>query len=159
VYAYGASATEVDVYIQGTTPVASPGPSASSTVITNYTTALNAVRPLPAFIVNIASSTIRDIDVFISRGTFPAFTVAQQELVETALRNFINSVHPFIAAADNVNTRNDNIATFNLSSVISAAVPSSGYSAVTFEVDGTLVASWVADNGEIPFFNSVTFTA
>jgi uncharacterized phage protein gp47/JayE len=159
VYAYGVSATEVDVFIQGTTPVASPGPSASPTVITNYTTALDAVRPLPAFIINIASSTIRDIDVFVSRGTFPALTVAQQTLVETALRNFINSVHPFIAAADIAQSRNDNIAAFNLGAVISAAIPGSGYAAVTFEVDGVLTTFWEADNGEIPFFNGVTFTA
>lgn len=159
VYAYGMSATEVDVWIQGTTPVADPGPSASPTVITAYETALNLVRPLPAFIVNVASCPIKNVDVFVSRGTFPALTVAQQTLVTTALRNFINSVRPFIAAADSTLTRNDSIFTFNLSAVISAAIPGVGYSGVTFEVDGTLVTTWQADNGEIPFFNSVTFTA
>lgn len=159
VYAYGVAATEVDVWIQGTTPVASPGPSASPTVITAYETALDLVRPLPAFTVNVASCPIKDVDVFISRGTFPALTSAQETLVTTALRNFINSVHPFIAAADSTLTRNDTIYTYNLSAVISAAIPGIPYAAVTFEVDGTLVATWQADNGEIPFFNSVTFTA
>lgn len=159
VYAYGAAATEVDVWIQGTTPVADPGPSASPTVITAYENALDLVRPLPAFIVNVASCPIKNVDVFVSRGTFPALTSTQQTLVETALRNFINSVHPFIAAADSTLTRNDQIYTYNLSAVISAAIPGVPYSAVTFEVDGTLVTSWIADNGEIPFFNSVTFTA
>ena len=157
VYAYGASATEVNVWIQGTVAVASPGPSASPTVLLDYEAALDLVRPLPAFIINIASSPINNIDVEITMGTFPAFTTEQKTTIEAAVMQFINSVHPFIPVIETVDQRNDVIATYNLSSVISQAVPGYGFSAVTFEVAGTPETYWQADNGNIPYFNSIAF--
>ncbi len=157
VYAYGASSTEVNVWIQGTAAVAFPGPSASPTVISDYETALDLVRPLPAFIVNVASSPINNIDVEITMGSFPAFTLEQQTAIETAVRQFVDSVHPFIPVIETVDQRNDRIATYNLSSVISQAVPGYGFSSVTFEVAGVPTTFWEADNGNIPFFNSIAF--
>lgn len=157
VYAYGASETEVDVYLRGTVDVANPGPSASPTVISDYETALDAVRPLPAFTINVASSTIRNVDVTITMGTFPEFTTAQKTVIEAALRAFIHSVEPFIAAADIISQRNDVIATYNLSEVISKAVPGYGFSSVTFTVAGVPTTVWTADNGEIAFFNSIAY--
>lgn len=158
VYAYGVSETEVNVWIQGTTPVANPGPSASPTVITDYTTALDAVRPLPAFTINIASSPINDIQVAITMGTFPAFTADQKTVIEAAVVAFVNGVRPFIAAADNVDDRNDTIATYNLSTVISQAVPGYGFSSATFTVAGSPATVWVADNGEIAYCESSYIT-
>lgn len=157
VYAYGASPTAVNVWLQGATPVADPGPSVSPATITEYSDALDLVRPLPAFSINIASCPINNIDVTVTAGTFPPLRATQRAMVTSALTAFINNVHPFIAAADNVNERNDEIATYNLSSVITAAIPGYGYSAVTFTVNGTPQTYWQADNGNIPFFNSVTF--
>ncbi len=157
IYAYGISATAVNVWVQGTIPVADPGPSASPTVITAYTDALEAVRPLPAFDINIASCPINDIDVTVTMGTFPAFSVTQQTDIENAVRAFINSIKPFIAAADTVAERNDIIAGYNLGTVISQAVPGYGYSAVTFDVAGSPETVWQADNGNIAFFNSIAF--
>lgn len=157
IYAYGISATAVNVWVQGTVPVAFPGPSASPTVITAYTTALELVRPLPAFDINIASCPINNVDVTVTMGTFPAFSAQQQTDIENAVRAFINSVKPFIAAADTVEERNDTIAGYNLGSVISQAVPGYGYSAVTFDVAGTPTTVWQADNGNIAFFNSIAF--
>lgn len=157
VYAYGISDTEVDVWIQGTTPVADPGPSASPTVISDYQTALDAVRPMPAFIINVDSCPINDVDITITMGSFPAFTVAQKTLIEQAVTQFVNSVRPFIAVADNVDERNDTIATYNLSAVISQAVPGYGFSSVTFTVAGSPTTLWVADNGNIAFMNGITY--
>jgi hypothetical protein len=157
VYAYGISATGVNVWIQGTVPIANPGPSASPTVISDYTDALNLVRPLPAFTINIASCPINDIAITITMGTFPAFTADQKTIIEAALQQFVNGVRPFIAAADTATDRNDTIAQYNLGTIISQAVPGYGFSSVTFTVGGTPETVWQADNGNIAFYNGTTY--
>lgn len=151
-YAVSGYANRVAIYLKGTTA----GTAASGTVITDYTTALNQVRPTQVTPL-VYASTIRNIDVTVDLGSFPAFTAVQETLVEEALREFINGVEPFIAACDAVADKNDTIATYNLMRTVSLAVPGLGFADVTFEVAGTPTTSWVADNGEIPFFNSVTF--
>lgn len=161
VYAYG-SQTDVgvvDVYLQGATPVASPGPSVSAGVISDYQTALEAVLPLDVWDVNYASCPINDIVVTITMGTFPTFSVAQKTAILTALQDFVNNVHPFIASTDDIATRNDVIATYNLSSTISAAVPGYGFSSVSFTVAGTPQTYWKADNGQIPYLNTTIIYA
>lgn len=158
-YAYatvGATA-EVDVYLQGTTPIAYPGPSVAGSVITAYGAALDLVRPLTVFNANIAACTIRNVDVTITMGAFTAFTSAQRAAINTALATFVNSVRPFIAACDAVADRNDSVAIYNLSRTISEAVPGYGFSAVTFTVAGSAETAWTADRGEIPYLNLVTY--
>lgn len=158
-YAYNKSGAsgEVNVYLQGTTPVASPGPSVSGTVITDYTNALDAVFPLGVWAYHIYASTIRNVDVTITMGSFPAFTTSQKADILKALQDFVNGVHPFIPAADNVADRNDIVATYNLTSTVSQAVPGYGFSGLAFTVAGSPTTKWQADNGEIPFLNSVTY--
>lgn len=157
VYAYGASDTEVDVYLRGTVDVANPGPSASSTVISDYETALGLVRPLPAFTINVMSSTIRNVVITVNMGSFPAFTTAQQTAITNALTTLVNGIEPFIAAADEVSERHDILATYNVSETISKAVPGYGFSSVTFTVAGSPTTAWTADNGEIAYLSSVNF--
>jgi len=156
-YADSGSSAVVNVYLQGTVDIANPGPSVAPSVITDYTTALDLVLPLGVWDVNYAASTIRNVAVTITMGAFPAFSTAQQSAITTALRAFINSVQPFIASCDNVADRNDTIATYNVSNAITAAVPGYGFSSVTFTVAGSATTNWQADNGEISFFNGVTF--
>jgi hypothetical protein len=151
-YAYAASGDSnvVDVFLQGTIP----GTAIGAGIITDYETAIELVRPLGVFRVDVAASTINTIAITITMGSFAPFTAAQKTAISSALVNFINSVHPFIAGAgDSVSLRNDTIATFNLNSAITAAVPGYGYSAVSFTVGGTPTAVWQADNGEIAYFN------
>src|ERR1043165_2802370 len=111
-YAHPTQPNEVNVFLQGTTAVASPGPSCPPSVVTEYTDALELVRPLGVWDVHYASCPINNVDITIVMGTFPSFTTAQQALIATALTQFVNSVRPFIAAADNIAERNDKIATF-----------------------------------------------
>lgn len=159
VYAYAASGNSntADVFLQGEIPLAYPGPSASATVVTDYETALELVKPITVWQVNYASCPINNIDVTITMGTFTAFTTAQKSLIASSLAAFVNNVHPFIAAADSVASRNDVIATFNLNAAISQAVPGYGFSAVTFTVASTPSSNWMADLGEIPFLNSISY--
>lgn len=135
----------------------SPGPSVDGSIISNYTAALEAVKPLTVWQVNYYSCPINDVDININMGSFPAFSSTQQALIVDALRQFVNSVHPFIAAADNQNERNDNLATFNIGNVISSTVPGYGFSSLTFDVAGSTTTYWQADNGNICYLNSVNF--
>lgn len=160
-YAYldPASTNEVNVYLQGETP----GTTISGTIITNYETAIGLVRPIGTFIINVMATPIDVFAVNIVAGTFPAFTAAQKSLIVLALQNFINNVHPFIPAADNVAFRNDTIATFNIGSVITGAVPGYGFSTVTFTVNSTTEVFYQCGTsgiGNIPYLaaGSVTFS-
>jgi hypothetical protein len=148
-YADSGSTAEVNVFLQGTVP----GTPISGGVITAYQTALELVLPLSVWGVNYAASPIHAIVITITMGAFPIFTTAQKALISAALVNFVNSTHPFIASCDPVADRNDTIATYNVSSVISQAVPGYGFSAVDFTVDGTPSTLLQLDNGEVAFFD------
>lgn len=168
-YAYAASSNnnEVNVFLQGTTPVPSPGPSVDQSIVDNYTAALELVRPLGVWQVNYNSCPINNIEVTITMGTFPPFTTEQQNAIQAALGSFINSVHPFIAACDVLDDRNDVITTLgsskSLQTVIAAAVPGFGFESVSFTVDGNPTTYWQAGDllsgtqGHIPFFAGATF--
>ncbi len=158
-YAYpdSGATNEVNVFLQGETAIANPGPSASAGVIAAYTTALELVAPLDTWAIHYASCPINNIDVTITMGSFPPFSTAQKSLIAAGLTSFINNLTPFIAACDTVAGRNDRIYTINLGNVISSAVPGYGYSAATFTVGGTPSVNFQLDNGNICFFNSVTY--
>ena len=158
-YAYATSGqtAQVDVFLQGTSPVAYPGPSVSTPIINNYKAALELVRPLGVWKVNYYACPINNIDVTIHMGTFASFSTAQMNAITAALREFVNGVTPFIAATDAVSDRNDTIATYNLNAVISQAVPGYGFASVTFQANSVNMALWQADKGNIPFFNTVSF--
>lgn len=159
IYAYATSGVSAGVtaYVQGTADIAHPGPSAAPSVVTAYQAALELVLPLGVWTVVYNPSPIKNIDITITMGTFTAYTSDEQTKILNALTAFIHSVHPFIASCDAVADRNDRLATYNISSIISAAVPGKGFSAVTFTVAGTPSTNWLADNGEIPFLNTVTY--
>jgi uncharacterized phage protein gp47/JayE len=156
-YAYAASGQPnvVNVFLQGTIP----GSAIDPTIIAQYQTAVDLVRPLIVFQVVTAASPINDIVITITNAApFSPFTTDQKALITSALTSLINSVHPFIAAADATSDRNDIIGLANLSSTISNAVPGFGFSTVTFTVNGgSPVTNWKAENGNVPFLNSVTY--
>ena len=144
----------VDVYVEGGaygTPTPSPTISAVAAVI-------NPLAPITAW-VNYYPCPIPSIDLVVHYGTYPPFTVAQQTAIQTALINFINTVRPFIAAADPIASRNDTISAYRLFPVVEAAIPGVPFDSISFTVGGIPFASWVADFGANPFVTSVTFAA
>ena len=157
-YATSGSANEVDVFIEGEvdgTPVA-------GSIITDYETALELVRPITVRRVNYYATPILDVDIIITQvGTLSS---AQRNLINTALTDAIILVRPFIAACDVLADRNDTIATnyidpynTNIIQVISSAIPGVAFGAVTFTISGTSQTSYQFDNGNIPYLNSVTY--
>lgn len=153
-YAYinPSNSNEVDVYLQGEIP----GSAIGGTIITAYDTAIELVRPIGTFIIDVLATPINEITITITAGSFTPYTAAQKTIINGALVNFVNSVHPFIAAADNIANRNDVIATFNLNSVITGAVPGFGFSTVTFTVDTITETTYqcgLSGIGNIPFLD------
>jgi uncharacterized phage protein gp47/JayE len=159
VYAYADSGNtgEVDVFIEGTTPVADPGPSASPAVIAAYTAALELVLPLSVWQVNYASSPIKNIKINIAGSSF---TTAQKALILTAMTEYIADIRPFIAAADTLSERNDTLSVNNIITVITNTVPGVGFGTVTLYLPDsppTSVSSYQFDNGIIPYLYTITY--
>jgi uncharacterized phage protein gp47/JayE len=157
IYAYTDISTSnvVDVYVEGTTYGAIP--SASAYIVGEVGTAINPLYPLGVHAVNYNSCATDIIAVTVIAGSFPPFTTAQQTLVTTAVRDFINTVRPFIAGADNIANRNDVMSAYNLYPVISGAVPGFGFSGLTFTVNGTAATTYQAIFGNIPYCSTVNF--
>lgn len=157
IYAYTKSgaANEVNVFVEG--EVRGTIPSAAPSVVAAVKAVIDLLFPLGVHAVNYDTCASRAIDVTITMGSFPEFTTAQKTYILTQLTNFINSLHPFIAACDAVSGRSDTLATFNLDSTISIAVPGYGFSGATFTVDLVSYAVFVFDNGDVPYLNSVVY--
>jgi hypothetical protein len=160
IYAYTFSGHngQVNVWIEGDVYGSPP----SSDVITNVGFAIEEVRPLTAIQVNYAACPIDLIDITIVQ--IATLTTDQKTAVTAALTTAINMVRPFIAACDNLANRNDSFATNYsvdyctvLQEVISVAIPTIPFGAVTFTVNSSSETTYTSDNGNIPYCSSVTY--
>ena len=157
-YAVDGAPNEINDFIEGTTDGVPPG----APTIAAVEDATELVRPLGIFQVNYQACPINLIDITIVQTI--TLTTAQRVLITSALTAAVQSVRPFIASADILTSRNDALATdfsapysTNIIQVISSAIPSVPFGAVTFTVDGTPATSHVFDFGNIPYLNSVTY--
>lgn len=157
-YAYSGHANEALVFVEGETY----GTPAGGAVITAAELGIEARRPLTVFEIHYAACPILEIVIDITQ--IAILTVDQKTVVENALRNEINLVRPFIAAADVVANRNDSVATdyslpycTNLYSVVATAIPGVPVGAITFTVDGTPETAYNFDLGNIPYVTTVNF--
>jgi hypothetical protein len=134
----------------------------AGSVITDVQTAIEAVRPLTVWLINYIATPIKSVDINITQvGTL---TTSQRNLINTALTEKVQSVRPFIAACDAVETRNDSLAInyenpycTNIIQAVSEAIPGVAFGAITFTIDGSTETSYQFDNGNIPYLNSVTY--
>lgn len=115
-----------------------------------------AKRPLGVFLVHYLPVTPYAVDVNIS-GANPAFTDEQKTAITDAITQWIDTVRPFVAAADILANKNDFIDLNNLILQTLTAAPGTTFGAVTFTVNGTPFNSFTFLNGFIPYLNSVTF--
>lgn len=66
----------------------------------------------------------------------------------------VNAVRPFVAAADDLSTKNDIIDVNKLNAAVYNTRPGSVYVGVSFTVDGVSTLSYTFSNGDIPFFDT-----
>ena len=78
--------------------------------------------------------------------------------VTNALTDYVAGIRPFIAGADVIANKNDIIATNGIIQTVSNTVPGASYGAVTFTVDGVLLADYTFVLGNIPWLQTVNIT-
>lgn len=78
-------------------------------------------------------------------------------LLTSAITDSVNSIRPFIAAADVLDERNDILDKNKMIGVIVTQKPGAVFTDVEIKIDGIVNSSYQFDNGSIPYVNSVTY--
>ena len=112
-------------------------------------------RPLGVFLVNVYPIVLREIDINIA--SFADLTAAKQAIILAAITEALYNVRPFIAGIDIVAERNDIFDTNRIGAIVLAAIPGSSFGTITLRVDGVSVPSFLFDNGEIPYLDTITY--
>lgn len=112
-------------------------------------------RPVGVFEVHVLPVTVKEVDITISSSSW---TTAQQTSIENALLDEISKMRPFVAACDTLADKNDILDSNKIINIVLTAQPGSQFGAITIEIDSSPVSSFTFTNGDIPHFNSVTFS-
>jgi uncharacterized phage protein gp47/JayE len=165
IYPYAASGApnEIDVFVEAlpadsTDDHGTPTPTILADVVADIeadpVTGVGR-RPLAVFAVNVQSIVPLPVDITINSGG--TITAAQELLITQALGEDIYNIRPFIAGIDAVADRNDTISVYGVGAVIVNTIGGVIISSINVDVDGSGIASYTFDNGEIPYLNSVTY--
>jgi uncharacterized phage protein gp47/JayE len=164
-FAWSGHSNEINLFIESIvadsidghgTPAASMIQNVTDQIEGNPGLGIIGKRPLGVFLVHYLAVTPYAVDVNIS-GANPAFTAAQKTAITDSITQWINTVRPFVAAADILINKNDVIDLNNLILQTLSAAPGTSFGAVTFKVNGTLFNTYQFLQGFIPYLNSVTF--
>jgi uncharacterized phage protein gp47/JayE len=158
----GNATNEIDLYVEATVADSTDGKGTPSTqilqdvedVIELPTTTQPARRPMND-IVNYLAITPLDIDITITG--FVDLTTEKQTAIENAIEVAINNIRPFIGAIDVVAEKNDILDNNKLINVILNVLPGSVFTSISFDVDGSPQTTYQFTDGDIPFYNSITF--
>lgn len=169
-YAYTRSGytSEVNLYVEANVDDSTDGKGTPSTLILDAVTEVIERDPTPALtneengrrpvndIVNVLP--ITPLTVNINIASFVGRTADIETTIQTALQTEVNKVRPFIAACDVLEEKNDILDTNKVISIILAARPGSVFGAITLNVNGSPVSTYTFTNGNIPWFNALTFS-
>ncbi len=109
-------------------------------------------RPLQV-VVHYLPITVKTIVITITG--FQGLDLAKQILLLAAFNDAINSVRPFVAAADDILAKNDYIDNNKLTGIIVNAIPGSVFTSNSFTIDGVPYSAYTYVNGDIPYLNQV----
>lgn len=165
IYPYAASGApnEINVFVEAIfadsadghgTPTPTILADVASDIEADPTTGIGR-RPLGVFAVNVQSIVPLPVDITINSGG--TITTAQQLLITQALTEDVYNIRPFIAGIDAVADRNDTLSVYGVGAVIVNTIGGVIISSISVDVDGSGIASYTFDNGEIPYINSVTY--
>lgn len=107
-------------------------------------------------IINVLPIVVRQIIITING--YQNNTAAKQTTILSALRELAFDIRPFVAGTDVLANRNDRIDVNRVISKIYEAVPGSIFNSVTMTVSGSPAGSFVFENGDIPYINSIVYT-
>jgi uncharacterized phage protein gp47/JayE len=112
-------------------------------------------RPLGVFQVNYLPVEVKEIDIIIN--DFQGLTVDIQALLLSAITSTINSIRPFVSAADVLANKNDILDNNKIINAILTQQPGSVFGTIEIYVSGILVSSFTFLDGDIPHLNSVSY--
>jgi hypothetical protein len=112
-------------------------------------------RPLQV-IVNYLPVAVKEIDIDIA--AFVGINPAIEAQILTAITEMVNSIRPFVAGADAVESKNDILDTNKIISTILTVRPGSVFGAITLKVATVATPSYTFINGNIPHLNTVTYS-
>jgi len=113
-------------------------------------------RPLGVLQVNYLAITTRSINIQIPG--YKNLTVAIQTTITNALKKLVGSFRPFVPSCDIIADRNDVIDVNRITSAILVATPGASFGTVVLIVDMVSMTTYTFINGDIPDFNTLTFT-
>lgn len=166
-YAKSNAPAEINLYVEATVADSIDGKGTPSNALlsdvesviefnpdTNLPLLERGRRPLDV-IVNYLPITPKNVDITITG--YQNLTTPIQAQLETAITDFINTIRPFVAAADVLADKNDTIDTNKIIGVIISSQPGAVFLSITIEVNGSVVPTYTFTNGNIPYVNSITF--
>jgi hypothetical protein len=112
-------------------------------------------RPLAVFNIDFNPVDVKLVDITITG--FQGLTPTKQTNILNTIEARLEEIRPFVAAADIVSNR-DNVLDLNIIiSEILSAEPGSIFGSVDMVVGGVITGSFLFENGDIPFLNSITY--
>jgi len=167
-YAKTGFPNEINVFVEATVADSTDGKGTpSGTILTDVENVIEldpdttkdinerGRRPLGMF-VNVLAVT--PLDVIVNIAGFVGITAAKQTAITNAITNALNNTRPYIGGADVLETKNDIFDNNKAINAILTAVPGSIFGAVTINVDSNPVSTYQFVNGDIPYFDSVTYS-
>jgi hypothetical protein len=112
-------------------------------------------RPLGVFKIHFLPITVKLIDIEIV--DYQGLTPAIEAQLETAIQTAFKDIRPFVAGADVLANKNDILNVIKIAFIIQDALPQSVYDSLSFMVDGTEFSTFVFQDGDIPWLNSITY--
>lgn len=168
-YAKSNAPGELEIYVEATTADSSDGKGTPTQAIldavedvveldpdTTKTDYERGRRPLGVFNIDFLPVTPQEVDIIID--SYSGLTAAIQTSIEDALEADVNSIRPFISGSDVLADKNDILDVNRIIAQILQAKPGSVFGTVTLKVDSVEYLTYTFTAGNIPHFNSVTFT-
>lgn len=172
VYPYtrnGTDASEIDLFIEATLADSTDGkgtPSAQllldveDVIQFNPDTTLPLLergrKPLSVFLVHYLPITLVNVDIVIPG--YLNLTPSIQAQLNTALKAAVDAIRPFVAAADIITNKNDVIDVNKIIGVIITQTPGATFGTPILKINNVAVSSYQFVYGNIPYYNSLSFT-
>lgn len=170
-YAKSGAANEINLYVEATVADSYDGDGVPTQAILDEvedvvefnpdtTLELNerGRRPLGVFEIHYLPVTPLVVSIVID-GLLNS-TTAIETIIQNELKDIVDAVRPFVAAADVLDDKNDILDTNRIIAGILSARPGAIFTSVTLTVDGNVVSTYTFENGDIPYIEvaSITFT-
>jgi hypothetical protein len=163
VYPYAAVGNDINLFVE------SEPSSAIDLIATPSTTMLNAVKaaietpsdgqakkPLGVFQINYLPISLKQVDINIVG--FVGITPAIQALIFNSVKQWIDTIRPYIAGADALQDKNDILDVNRAIAVVLSAQPGATFTTLTIEFDGIGLSTKTFINGDIPFLHAITYS-